>query len=260
MEQMIMQMKIVRGVTPIVLLLYLIIREFFFFSSKFSSSLSQHDDQHEQISFVSQVFLSLKPSYLVVFFTFNIIVVALLVGKFTQISCFSSSSSSSSSAEVLILSSINDPYDHGLKSTKDDEDYNYEAVYNDEFMSKIGYFEYNNEEKIEGDYQSYDDYYYCYDQKEEIITTYDDQHIHGGDHYDDQEEQKAEFLISSDQYCKYDHHDEEMINDEEEDIIYSELNDDDFNKRIEEFIDENNKKWREELKNERLIYVDRIIS
>ncbi|KAL3536944.1 hypothetical protein ACH5RR_000310 [Cinchona calisaya] len=150
------------------------------------------------------------------------IVVALLVGISIQFSCFSSISSSSQ--ELPILSFIN-PFE-GLKKVNDYEDY---VEHDDEdFVPPIVYVEYK-EEKAEVDD------FYCY--KEEEINNKNDK-----DH-------EVLMIYEYDECCGYEEYDDEEISEED---VYSELNDVEFNKRIEEFIDENNKKWREELQNERM--------
>lgn len=279
-----MELKIVRGVAPIVLIMYLAIRDFFFssFSSKVSLPIPQHDDHQHQSpsSSIFQILIYAKPSNLFVFFTFNVLLVAVLVGISSQLS-----KSSSSSYIELSISSFIDSYE-GLKREKDGDD----REYKDDFIPGIVYVDYE-EEKAQA-VESYNDGTNFYSKndiiniKEEVYGLpcvygyvhheYKDDFIPGIVHVEFQEEKvegqkihddhdydykkdvdivlvngEIDEIVMCGEYA-YDDDDEDMVIIDEEDG-YSELDDIDFNKRIEEFIDENNKKWREELQNDLLL-------
>lgn len=272
-----MELKIVRGVAPIVLIMYLAIRDFFFSSSsKVSLPIPQHDDHQHQSpsSSIFQILIYAKPSNLFVFFTFNVLLVAVLVGISSQLS-----KSSSSSYIELSISSFIDSYE-GLKREKDGDN----REYKDDFIPGIVYVDYEEEEKAQA-VESYKDGTNFYSKndiiniKEEVYALpcvygsghneHKDDFIPGIVHVEFKEESQkihddhdydykkdvdivlVNEIVMCDEYA-YDDDDEDMVIIDEEDG-YSELDDIDFNKRIEEFIDENNKKWREELQNDLLL-------
>lgn len=285
-----MELKIVRGVAPIVLIMYLAIRDFFFSSSSSEVSLPipQHDDHQHQSpsSSIFQILIYAKPSNLFVFFTFNVLLVAVLVGISSQLS-----KSSSSSYIELSISSFIDSYE-GLKRSEKDGD---NREYKDDFIPGIVYVDYEEEEKAQA-VESYNDgtnfyskndiinikeevyglpcvYGYVhhehkddfipgivhvefkeesqkilddhdYDYKKDVDIVLVNDYNNGDDHGEKDE------IVMCDEYAYDDDDDEDMVIIDEEEDGYSELDDIDFNKRIEEFIDENNKKWREELQND----------
>lgn len=279
-----MELKIVRGVAPIVLIMYLAIRDFFFSSSssKVSLPIPQHDDHQHQSpsSSIFQILIYAKPSNLFVFFTFNVLLVAVLVGISSQLS-----KSSSSSYIELSISSFIDSYE-GLKREKDGD--NRECK--DDFIPGIVYVDYEEEEKAQAgtNFYSKNDIinikeevyglpcvygYVHHEHKDDFIPGLvqvefkeESQKIHDDHDYDykkdvdivlvndynngDDHGEKDEIVCGG--YAYDDDDDEDMVSIDEEDG-YSELDDIDFNKRIEEFIDENNKKWREELQNDLLL-------
>lgn len=280
-----MELKIVRGVAPIVLIMYLAIRDFFFSSSsKVSLPIPQHDDHQHQSpsSSIFHILIYAKPSNLFVFFTFNVLLVAVLVGISSQLS-----KSSSSSYIELSISSFIDSYE-GLKREKDGD----HREYKDDFIPGIVYVDYDEEEKAQAvesyindgtNFYSKNDiinikeevyglpcvYGYVHlEHKDDFIPGIvhvefkeESQKIHD-DHDYDYKKDVAIVLVNGDDHGEKDEivmcgeyaydDDEDMVIIDEEDG-YSELDDIDFNKRIEEFIDENNKKWREELQNDRLL-------
>lgn len=283
-----MELKIVRGVAPIVLIMYLAIRDFFFSSSSSSSQVSlpipQHDDHQHQSpsSSIFQILIYAKPSNLFVFFTFNVLLVAVLVGISSQLS-----KSSSSSYIELSISSFIDSYE-GLKREKDGDN----REYKDDFIPGIVYVDYDEEEKAQAvesyindgtNFYSKNDIinikeevyglpcvygYVHHEHKDDFIPGIvhvefkeESQKIHDDHDYDYKKDVDI-VLVNGDDHGEIDEivmcgeyaydDDEDMVIIDEEDG-YSELDDIDFNKRIEEFIDENNKKWREELQNDLLL-------
>lgn len=259
-----MELKnIVRGVAPLVLIMYLAIRDFFFSSSsEVSLPIPQHDDHQHQSSSSSifQIFIYAKPSNLFIFFTFNVLLVAVLVGISSQLS-----KSSSSSYIELSISSFIDSYE-GLKREKDGDN----REYKDDFVSGIVYVDYE-EEKAQA-VESYNDGTNFYS-KNDIINIKEEGYglpcVYGYVHHDDHDYacKKGVDIVLMNDYNDGDDHgakdeivmcDEYAYDDDDEDMViiedgYRELDDIDFNKRIEEFIDENNKKWREELQNDLLL-------
>lgn len=282
-----MELKIVRGVAPIVLIMYLAIRDFFFSSfssSKVSLPIPQHDDHQHQSpsSSIFQILIYAKPSNLFVFFTFNVLLVAVLVGISSQLS-----KSSSSSYIELSFSSFIDSYE-GLKRERDGDN----RGYKDDFIPGIVYVHYDEEEKGQAvesyindgtNFYSKNDIinikeevyglpcvygYVHHEHKDDFIPGIvhvefkeESQKIHDDHDYDYKKDVDI-VLVNGDDHGETDEivmcgeyaydDDEDMVIIDEEDG-YSELDDIDFNKRIEEFIDENNKKRREELQNDLLL-------
>ncbi|CAI9103767.1 OLC1v1002313C1 [Oldenlandia corymbosa var. corymbosa] len=296
---------VTRITSAAVVIVYLVIRDILFFSSKSSCSAPHQDDidhHHEQVSFTGifyHILTFTKPSYLFIFFIFNILLVGVLLGISSHLSV------SSENREELSISSFIDSYE-GQKSVKEekDEDNNIkqlEYFYKDYFIRPgVVYVDYEEEEEEQSHQESGFDFDFkndLFNNTEEVVfglpyygygDFYDhDYHQEGyneefvpkivhveyykkgliegvegrsrgvflddGCKKKDDHGAKDEFLIGEfEEYWNYEYDGEEE--EEEEYGGYEDLDDiDDFNKRIEQFIDENTKKWREELQSDMLL-------
>ncbi|CAK9164422.1 unnamed protein product [Ilex paraguariensis] len=241
-------MKIVSVPTLILLLLCITICSIFFLSS-----LSLSVSQHHTLS-VSEFFSMKKSSHLVVFLTFNVVVIAILMRSVQAIQytipmhgTLVTAGFEKDEMNLALPICAEQPFplyagEYAVESMKDHIDDN------NDFLPRLVYVGYT-EEKIKDDHHD--------DSMKDHIDDNNDflpRLVYVGytedDHHDD----------SNDEYYHgYDGYDEDNDDDldkDDDDSEYGEEEDDDLSKRIEDFIAKNNQKWTEEKLNDKQLYIE----